>query len=107
TQRGEPDGNLFWLGIPNREIRNIFTEQILTLFKEQVAEDGAALQAFCDALEKGKAEQVNELLAAYLKKTVSIRDTFARKPLRENFYHGILLGILGFKAGWTVTSNRE
>ena len=31
TQRGEPDGNLFWLGIPNREIRNIFTEQILTL----------------------------------------------------------------------------
>ena len=107
TQKGEPDGKLFWLGIPNREIRNIFTEQILTLFKEQVAEDGAALQAFCDALEKGKAEQVEELLAAYLKKTVSIRDTFARKPLRENFYHGILLGILGFKAGWTVTSNRE
>ena len=43
----------------------------------------------------------------YLKKTISIRDTFVRRPTKENFYHGILLGILGFKASWIVTSNRE
>ena len=36
-----------------------------------------------------------------------MRDTFVRKAIRENFYHGILLGILSFKDGWTVTSNRE
>ena len=44
---------------------------------------------------------------AYLSKTVSIRDTFVRKPTKENFYHGILLGILGYKSGWYVRSNRE
>ena len=44
---------------------------------------------------------------AYLEKTVGIRDTFARKETKENFYHGILLGILGFKNDWYVSSNRE
>ena len=42
-----------------------------------------------------------------MEKTVSIRDTFVRKPTKENFCHGMLLGILGFKEGWTVTSNKE
>lgn len=42
-----------------------------------------------------------------MEKTISVRDTFVRKPTKENFYHGILLGILGFKAGWSVTSNQE
>ncbi len=107
TQRGERDGNRFQLTIPNREVRDIFTEQILALFKEETAKDGAALDAFCQALAKGKPEDVEREFTAYLAKTISIRDTFARKPTKENFYHGILLGILGFKAGWTVTSNRE
>lgn len=107
TQRGVPDGNLFQLAIPNREVRNIYTEQLLSLFKEEAADDGAALNAFCAALEKGNGDEVERQLTAYLSKTVSIRDTFARKPTKENFYHGILLGLLGFKAGWTVTSNRE
>lgn len=107
TQRGTPDGNLFQLAIPNREVRNIYTEQILSLFKEEASEDGEALNAFCTALADGNAEEVEKQLSRYLGKTISIRDTFARKPTKENFYHGILLGILGFKAGWTVTSNRE
>lgn len=42
-----------------------------------------------------------------MKKTISIRDTFAQKPTKENFYHGLLLGILGFKENWSVMSNRE
>ena len=50
---------------------------------------------------------MERLLAGYLEKTVSIRDTFVKKPTKENFYHGLLLGILGYKEGWTVTSNRE
>ena len=107
TQRGEPDGNRFQLAIPNREVRNIFTEQIISLFKETAARDGEALKRFCDSLEQGKADEVERQLISYFEKTISIRDTFARKPTKENFYHGILLGILGFKAGWTVTSNRE
>ena len=43
----------------------------------------------------------------YMKKTISIRDTFVKKPTKENFYHGLLLGILGFKENWSVMSNRE
>ena len=30
-----------------------------------------------------------------------------QKPTKENFYHGLLLGILGFKENWSVMSNRE
>ncbi|MCD8375390.1 MAG: ATP-binding protein [Oscillospiraceae bacterium] len=107
TQRGRPDGKKYQLAIPNREIRNIFTEQIMCLFKENVAQDGALLNAFCAALQSGDAPEVEKHLAAYLGKTVSIRDTFVQRPIKENFYHGILLGILGYKSGWYVKSNRE
>mgnify|MGYP002546378975 CR=1 FL=1 len=76
-------------------------------FKEKVREDGEALQAFCEALKNGDAAGVEEQFTAYLKKTISIRDTFVRKGRKENFYHGILLGLLAFKADWIVSSNRE
>ena len=52
-------------------------------------------------------EKVELIFTEYMKKTISIRDTFARKPTKENFYHGLLLGILGFKENWSVMSNRE
>ena len=107
TWRGEPDGNRYRLVIPNREIRNIFTEQILAMFKEKTAKDGTLLNAFCSALAEGRPKEVERLFTSYMEKTVSIRDTFVRKPTKENFYHGMLLGILGFKEGWTVTSNKE
>lgn len=108
------------------EIRTIFTGQIMKLFKEDVKKDGAALNAFCDVLKNGDAEGVEQQFEKYLKKTISIRDTFVRKPTKENlptgkaitkasekqkpsacFYHGILLGILGFKESWGVSSNKE
>ena len=107
TRRGTVERNRYALAIPNREIRNIFTDQILALFKEGAGRDGERLKAFCAALAEGKPREVERLLAGYLEKTVSIRDTFVKKPTKENFYHGMLLGILGYKEGWTVTSNRE
>ena len=107
TRRGTVERNRYALAIPNREIRNIFTDQILALFKEDAGRDGERLKAFCAALAEGKPREVERLLAGYLEKTVSIRDTFVKKPTKENFYHGLLLGILGYKEGWTVTSNRE
>ena len=107
TRRGTGHGNSIELAIPNREIRNLFTRQIMTLFKEDVEKDGGTLRAFCSALEAGDAPEVERLFTAYLNRTVSIRDTFVRKPTKENFYHGILLGILGFKNGWYVKSNQE
>ena len=107
TQRGEPNGNRYNLVIPNREVRNIITDHILKLFKDDVEKDGEMVSHFCDALLEGKPELVEQLFTAYMKKTISVRDTFVRRPTKENFYHGILLGILSFKTGWLVSSNRE
>lgn len=107
TQRGKPNGNRIQLTIPNREIRKIFTGQIMAMFKAQTGRDGETLNVFCNALKSGNANETERLFGAYLGRTVSIRDTFVRKPTRENFYHGILLGILGFKDGWFVRSNQE
>lgn len=107
TMRGRGPGKKICLSVPNMEIRNIFTEQIMAMFREETEKDGRQLEDFCNALRTGDGEEVERLFNAYLGKTISIRDTFVRKPLKENFYHGILLGILGFKGGWYVKSNEE
>ena len=107
TQRGCEDDGRYRLVIPNREIRNIVTDNILSLFQDEVKKDGQMANAFCQALMEGKEKEVERLLTAYMGKTISIRDTFVRKSIKENFYHGILLGILSFKTGWEVSSNRE
>ena len=107
TQRGEPSGNRYNLVIPNREIRNIITNHILKMFKENVKDDGKTVSDLCYALLNQNPEKVELIFTEYMKKTISIRDTFARKPTKENFYHGLLLGILGFKENWSVMSNRE
>ena len=107
TQRGEADGNRYNLAIPNREIRNIITTHILKMFKEDVKDDGKTVNDLCDALLDRNPEKVEEIFTGYMRKTISIRDTFAQKPTKENFYHGLLLGILGFKENWSVMSNRE
>ena len=107
THKDRVDTKRFRLAVPNREIRNIITEQVLALFKQNVEKDGQLLNDFCTALSDGHTDEVERLFSEYMKKTISVRDTFARKELKENFYHGLLLGILGFKAGWSVMSNRE
>ena len=107
TQRGRSEGNIFRLAIPNREIRNIFTTQIMQLFRENVKKDGELLNRFCEALENENTESAEKCFGEYLRKTISIRDTSVRKEMKENFYHGVLLGILGIKENWIVRSNRE
>ena len=107
TQRGRVDAKRYKLAIPNLEIRDIFETQIMEYFKESVAKDGDTLSRFCDALKRGEETKVGEIFESYLKKTISIRDTFVKKASKENFYHGILLGILGVKEEWYVSSNQE
>jgi hypothetical protein len=107
TRRGEPDGKKLNLAIPNTEIRNIFISQITEWFQYTVRQDGAALNAFCEAFKMGDADAVEKQFQAYLKRTISIRDTFVRKEKKENFYHGILLGLLGYKDTWGISSNKE
>lgn len=108
TKRGEAVGKMLPLTIPNMEVRSIFTAMIKDIFKKNVMRDnGTMAREFCSALLDGDAQKAEELMGEFLLMTVGIRDTFAQKQLKENFYHGILLGILGCKGGWTVYSNFE
>lgn len=107
TRQEPADGDRYKLVIPNLEIRSIFIRQIMAMFKKEVAKDGKLLESFCNALEQGNAAEVEKFFSSYLKKSISIRDTFVQKTLKENFYHGILLGILGYKDGWILKSNKE
>lgn len=107
TKRGKAKGDIFNLVIPNMEIRKIFTTKIMELFRESVSANGERLDALCTALKKQNTEEIQRLLSEYLEKTISIRDTFVKKKLKENFYHGILLGILSYQENWSVFSNKE
>lgn len=107
TRQGEPEGKKLQLVIPNKEIRNLFIDQISEWFQEETRQDGMALDAFCDAFGRGDAEEVERRFQSYLTQTISIRDTAVANDRKENFYHGILLGLLGYKDSWDVFSNRE
>ena len=107
TLKERLDGNRFRLVIPNREIRYIYTKQIMELFRENVENDGETLKRICDALQVGDSREVEACFNDYLERTISIRDTFTRKDKKENFYHGILIGILGLKEKWDISSNEE
>ena len=107
TQIGRAAGDTFQLVIPNMEIRKIFTDQIMDFFKENVPKNGVLLNTFCEALRNGETETIEKCLCDYLRRAISIRDTFVRKKMKENFYHGILLGILGYEESWSVSSNKE
>ena len=100
-------GSRIQLVIPNVEICNIFSEQILELFREDVRQDRDTLSVLCDALKNQNIEAIQESMNAYLRRTISIRDTAVRNSLKENFYHGILLGILSVNTDWLVLSNQE
>lgn len=107
TFREETSWNTYRLSIPNQEIRVIFAEQILAWFQEEARKDTLTLDAFCEAFQKGDAAAIENQFNAYLKKTISIRDTCVRKVMKENFYQGILLGLLSHREDWDVCSNAE
>ena len=107
TQRGFQSGDMTELVIPNREIRWIFVQQIREWFQEESVKDIEKLERFCRAFEENDAAAVEKGFNDYLWNTISIRDTSVRKEMKENFYHGILLGLLAHMDGWLVKSNAE
>ena len=48
-----------------------------------------------------------QLFNEFLSDSISIRDTFVKKKMKENFYHGMLLGLLRAEGSWSVKSNVE
>lgn len=107
TQRGMAEGDKYYLVIPNYEIRKLFIRQIREWFRYQAGSDRKTLDRFCNAFPDGDGALIEELFNDYLWNTISIRDTATQNEKKENFYHGILLGILGFQDDWIVKSNAE
>lgn len=107
TQKGQTQDGAYRMAIPNKEIRQIFTEQILKWFQTEVRRDTSRLDIFCEAFLREDAVAAEELFCAYLAKTISIRDTGNRKNRKESFYHGILLGLFSHREDWIVSSNAE
>lgn len=107
TQREKIDATTYRLAIPNLEVRQIFTEQVREWFQEEVRRDTPTLDAFCAAFMCGDAQGIERQLGAYLRRTISIQDTGGRRGQKENFYHGVLLGLLRHREDWLLYSNME
>ena len=107
TQTGKAERSVYKLIIPNREVREVFILQIQEWFKETVVQDEKPMQAFCKAFLDGNAEEIQKRLTAILGKMISILDTKARDDQKENFYHGLLLGLLRSDPTWSILSNAE
>ena len=107
TQAGKVERGVYKLIIPNREVREVFILQIQEWFKETVVHDEKPMQAFCQAFLDGNAEELQKRLTVILGKMISILDTKAKDDQKENFYHGLLLGLLRSEPNWLILSNAE
>ena len=107
TQAGKVERGVYKLIIPNREVREVFILQIQEWFKETVVHDEKPMQAFCQAFLDGNAEEIQKRLTVILGKMISILDTKAKDDQKENFYHGLLLGLLRSEPNWLILSNAE
>ena len=107
TQAGKVERSVYKLIIPNREVREVFILQIQEWFKETVVHDEKPMQAFCQAFLDGNAEEIQKRLTVILGKMISILDTKAKDEQKENFYHGLLLGLLRSEPNWLILSNAE
>ena len=107
TQCSKTNDSMTKLVIPNEEVRMIFVEQVQEWFKAETTKDSQNLESFCRAFEENNVTAIEEGFTSYLKKTISIRDTHTKNNMKENFYHGILLGLFGNMDEWSVQSNAE
>ena len=107
TKRERVDLRRYRLAIPNLEIRELFITQIQEWFRDETSKDTPKLDALCDAFPEKDPQRIEELFGDYLWNTISIRDTAVAKERKENFYHGILLGLLAHKENWLSMSNAE
>ena len=103
----QEDADIFRLWIPNGEIRKLFYELVEDWFREVTRSDTARISRFCAAFPAGDADVIQEMLEDYLWDSISVRDTAVRRNMKENFYHGMLLGLLQNQDSWLVKSNAE
>lgn len=107
TQRGRLPGKQMKLVLPNREVKELFIELVKDWFQETTYADSARIQRFCAAFPAGDASTIQDMLHDYLWDSISVRDTAVRINMKENFYHGMVLGLLRSQGNWLIQSNAE
>ena len=107
THAGKISEDAYKLKIPNREVREVFILQIQEWFKKTFVRDDPPMRMFCKAFQTGDAEAIQKHLNLVLNKMISVMDTKARDEQKENFYHGLLLGLLRSDPTWLILSNAE
>ena len=103
----QEDADIFRLWIPNGEIRKLFYELVEDWFREATRYDTTRISRFCAAFPAGDTDTIQDMLSDYLWNSISVRDTAVRRNMKENFYHGMLLGLLQNQDSWLVKSNAE
>ncbi len=112
--------------IPNREILGIYEDKIRSRFRLKVTSSTSQWRNFCSAIKNGDAPETESIFNKFLADSISIRDTYAKKEMKENlptgkaitkdskrqnpsacFYHGMLLGLLKTEGSWIAKSNVE
>lgn len=107
TQTGRAINGIYKLVIPNREVREVFVLQIQEWFRERMADDEEPMREFCRAFLKGEPEGIQKRLNIILNRMISVLDAKAPDDKKENFYHGLLLGLLRSEVDWLILSNAE
>ena len=107
THTGKTANGSYKLVIPNREVREVFILQIQEWFEQEIIEKEKTTQPLCAAFQAGDAEEVCRNLTAIMGRMISVLDTKARDEQKENFYHGLLLGLLRSEPTWLIMSNAE
>ena len=107
TKTGRAINGVYKLVIPNREVREVFILQIQEWFRERMADDKKPMREFCRAFLKGEPERIEKRLNIILNRMISVLDAKAPDDKKENFYHGLLLGLLRSEMNWLILSNAE
>lgn len=107
TQTGRAERGIYKLMIPNKEVREVFIDQIQQWFDQTVVNDEDRMSSFYQSFAQGEAKDVQDQLTSILAETISILDTKATNEEKENFYHGMMLGLLRNHRNWIVKSNVE
>lgn len=107
TSRGRLPGKRLRLVLPNQEVKELFIELVKDWFRETTRADSSRINRFCDAFPAGDVSVIQEMLHDYLWDSISVRDAAVRMNMKENFYHGMVLGLLQSQENWLVQSNAE
>ena len=101
TTINEDGAYICQLNIPNKEIRTVYRDEIISLLNNEIGE--TTVTELRNALLEKNGEIIKNTLSEFLMRTISYFD-----GLKENYYHGLMLGLIAiFEYTHTIRSNRE